>query len=148
MPLISRREYAPYVDHRMFVLLDPLRRPSPLEEGLPQHEEILYAGRYGVVLRSGGDMFRPAVVVEWWTADPGTAAGEWDEVAEASFEVSSGRLRLRSLSGEPAGPDLELDGVVALRAHTRGRGEAMERLTLETDYKGVEEWVIQLWPGG
>ncbi|MBB4751214.1 hypothetical protein [Actinoplanes lobatus] len=146
MPPISRFQYAPRVDHRMFVLLDPRSRPTPLDEGLPEHDEILRAGQHGVVFRSGGDLFRPAVTIERWAADPGTADGEWDEVAEASLSAPSGRLRLRSIMGEPAGPDLEVEGSQRLRAHTRGRGEAMERLTVETGYAGVEEWLIQLWP--
>ncbi|MBB2940917.1 hypothetical protein FB565_000621 [Actinoplanes lutulentus] len=148
MPPISRLQYAPRVDHRMFVLLDPRRKPSPQEEGLPEDEEILSAGQHGVVFRSGGDLFRPAVTIERWAADPGVAEGEWDETAEASFAAPSGRLRLRSIMGEPAGPDLEVEveALLRIRAHTRGRGEAMERLTLETDYTGVEEWLIQLWP--
>jgi len=146
MPPISRQEYAPRVDHRMFVLLDPRRRPSPQEEGLPGHDEILRAGQHGVVFHSGGDLFRPAVTIERWAADPGAAPGEWDGVAEASFDAPSGRLRLRSVMGEPAGPDLAVAGPLRLRAHTRGRGEAMARLSLETDYAGVEDWLIQLWP--
>lgn len=129
----------------MFVLLDPRSRPSPAEEGLPGPGEILSAGQFGVVFHSGGDLFRPGVTIERWGADPGVAAGDWDEVAEASFAVPSGRLRLRSIMGEPAGPDLEVAGPLRLRAHVRGRGQAMERLTFDTDYEGVEEWLIQLW---
>lgn len=146
MPPISRFRYAPRADHRMFVLLDPRRRPSLQEEGLPEHDELLRAGQHGVVFRSGGDLFRPAVTIELWAVDPGAAEGEWDAIAEASLAAPSGRLRMRSIMGEPAGPDLEVESRLRLRAHTRGRGEAMERLTLETDYTGIEEWLIQLWP--
>ena len=50
--------------------------------------------------------------------------------------------------GRPAGPDIPLPpgGAYQVRAYSGGRGEAMERLTFQQDYTGVEQWLIQIWP--
>jgi hypothetical protein len=144
-----RRRMAPRVNHRLFVLLDPRAPESPQESALPEGDEILRAGRYGVVFLSGGDLFRPDVTVEVWPEAPGPDAGEWDEAAEAEFDAPSGTVRLKSIMGGKAGPDVAVAaGRVGLRAYTRGRGEAMERLGVEVGYEGVEEWLLQLWPAG
>jgi hypothetical protein len=147
----ERHRMAPRVDHRLFILLDP-RGPEDPRGTLPAYDEILSTSTStsgtGVVFLSGGDMFRPDVTVELWPAPPGPAVdADWDEIAETEFAVPSGFLRLKSLMGGSAGPDLTVTpGRVRLRAHTRGRGEAMERLSQETGYDGVEEWLLQLWP--
>ena len=64
--------------------------PRPRRVGEPVEEQHERAGaRLDVVQRRA--------------ADPGPADGEWDGIAEGSFAAPSGRLRLRSLTGEPAG---------------------------------------------
>jgi hypothetical protein len=99
------------------------------------------------VLRSGGNLFHPYVDIEVWSHEPPVAGGEWDEIDEASFTATSGTIRVESLSGQPKTPvTLERAGPVRVRAHTKGRGEAMERLSMETGYEGVEEWLLQIWP--
>ena len=47
---LSRYRLAPVVDHRMFVLRDPLQRESPLSAGAPALDELLLPGPNGVVL--------------------------------------------------------------------------------------------------
>ncbi len=143
----SRHRLTPKVDHRMFVLRDP-RRPNPLAGGAPEDDELLKAAPHGVVFLSAGDVFRPHVEVELWHAPPPPAPGDWDDSAQARFESPSAAIRIASIMGEAAGPDLTLPaaGTYHLRAYSRGRGPAMQRLTIETDYEGVEEWLIQIWP--
>ena len=147
-PTMSQ-QMAPRVNHRLFVLLDTRAPENPQESSLPQGDEILRASRYGVVFLSGGDQFRPAVTVEVWPQPPAVATDgtQWDEVVDAQFEAPSGTIRLRSIMGGKAGPDITITaGPIRLRAHTRGRGQAMERLGMTIDYEGVEEWLLQLWP--
>jgi len=145
---LSRYRLAPVVDHRMFVLRDPLQRESPLSAGAPALDELLLPGPNGVVLRSAGDLFQPTCDVEVWAAEPPADDGEWDEQAQASFAAPSATICFESIMGRPAGPDIPLPpgGAYQVRAYSGGRGEAMERLTFQQDYTGVEQWLIQIWP--
>ncbi|MEJ3745540.1 hypothetical protein WEI85_19895 [Actinomycetes bacterium KLBMP 9797] len=146
-PPTARYRVSPWVDYRMFVLRDPRSHPTPLEEGTPSADSILMPATHGVVLHSGGNLFHPHVDIEIWSHEPPAAEGEWDEIDEASFTTTSGTIRIESLSGQPEPTfALERPGPVRLRAHTKGRGEAMERLSMETSYEGVEEWLLQVWP--
>lgn len=143
----TRYRVSPWVDYRMFVLRDPRSQPTPLEEGTPGGDEILMQAAHGVVLRSGGNLFHPHVDIEVWSHEPPAADGEWDEIDEAFFTATSGTIRIESLSGQPETlVALERPGPVRIRVHTKGRGEVMERLSMETGYEGVEEWLLQVWP--
>jgi hypothetical protein len=147
--LVSRQRCAPTVEYRMFYLRDPHQRDSPLGEDVPALDEILRPGPNGVVFRSGGNNFAPDVTLEVWRSEPARDPGDWDERADAVFAAPSATVRLLALSGELAGDDVTLPPAdrYYLRAYTRGRGEAMERLTtVDRFYRGVEEWLVQIWP--
>ena len=84
----------------------------------------------------------------WDQEPPPQPAQAWEETAEATVTAPSGRLRITSVMRVPAGPDITLGpaGGYSVRVHARGRGEAMERLGIELDYRGVEAWLLELWP--
>jgi hypothetical protein len=132
----------------MFVLLDPTDPSGPLDAGTPDLDRLTLQGPGGVVFGSAGNDFYPAVQVEIWDEPPPSAPGPWDGVETADFESRSGRLRVRSVEGMPAGPDFTAGppGRYRLRAYCKGRGEAAERIGVELYYHGVEEWLIQIWP--
>jgi len=147
--LVSSDDTEVTIDHRMFVGFDPAHPLRAPLEAVTHEDEFLVGGQGGAVFCSAGNDFHPSVHVEVWTGrPPHPAPDEWEESAESTFDAPTGIFRIASLMGARAGRDITLGppGRYRLRAHCRGRGEAMERLGIELFYHGIEEWLIQLWP--
>lgn len=141
--------HAPMVGHQLFLLADPQAPGDPLQHGPPRETRLLKAGPGGVVLRSAGDDFYPTVQVEVWDGPPPSDQdGAWEADEEIEFECPTGRLRVRSVDGLAAGPDLSpgQGGRYRLRAYVRGRETARDRLGHDLFYHGVEEWLLRVWP--
>ncbi|MQA96466.1 MAG: hypothetical protein GEV11_18115 [Streptosporangiales bacterium] len=141
--------HTPMVGHQLFLLADPQAPGDPLQHGPPRETRLIKAGPGGVVLRSAGDDFYPEVQVEVWDGPPPPDGEDvWEVREETDFECPTGRLRLRSVEGLAAGPDLSPGdgGRYRLRAHVRGRATARARLGHDLYYYGVEEWLLQVWP--
>lgn len=146
---VYSHRHAPMVGQQLFLIADPQAPGDPLQHGPPRETRLIKAGPGGVVLRSAGDDFYPNVRVEVWDAQPPPDGdGAWEVNEEAEFECPTGRLRLRSVEGLAAGPDLSpgAGGRYLLRAYVRGREPARARLGHDLYYHGVEEWLLQVWP--
>ncbi|MEU4425543.1 hypothetical protein AB0F81_33390, partial [Actinoplanes sp. NPDC024001] len=101
----------------------------------------------GVVPGPAGNDFRPTLTLQLWSAAPPADGGAWDAVEEAGLELPTGTVRVESVMGLPAGPDLPVGapGRYRLRAHCRGRAAARALVGRRLHYTGVEIWLMQLW---
>ncbi|PJE94482.1 hypothetical protein CUT44_30170 [Streptomyces carminius] len=139
---------SPRVEYRQFALCDV--NEAGADGGL-RPGRIVHPGPHGVTLTCGGNDFYPEVRVELWAgAPPGEDAGDWDAVETAAFTSPHGRVGVRSWDGGMASPELDLGapGTYRLRAYCRGRAAAATRVGRELYYRGVEEWLLRLWPVG
>jgi hypothetical protein len=153
---VARYVQFPDVEHGVYVLTDVLAPENPLSRsGVAAGEDRLVSpGRYGVVLHSAGNDFQPSVELSVWTAEPGTDRDDgvgdavWEREATVEIEASSATVRLASVNGVPAGPDVRLPapGRYAVRVRCRGRSEADARRGRQLFFRGVEEWSLELWP--
>jgi hypothetical protein len=148
MPDPVTHEFWPEVQYRIFVLQDSRGAHSPLAAGAPALDQLVLAAPGGLVLGSAGNDFQPQVLIQVWPTAPAPSEEDWDQVDEVTFECPSGRARLASIQGTPAGPDVPLGppGTYHVRVHCRGRTEAAARLGRELFYRGVEIWLLQVWP--
>ncbi|MFD7342665.1 hypothetical protein ACFV98_42975 [Streptomyces violascens] len=95
---------------------------------------------------------QPQVVLEHWTTGPPEPEGPWERQALEQLTVQAGQLALGSgISGLPAPHRLTVPpGHYRLGVWCRGRAAArageLAAIDAGTALKGVEEWLIRLWP--
>ncbi|MGP4001790.1 hypothetical protein [Streptomyces sp. 8N706] len=110
-----------------------------------------------LILESGaGDILHePAVRVEAWEDAPPEPTGQWDDRAETQLCLGSGEVGIFGLTGgEPESTPLPVGrpGTYRVRAHrTGGRhvaglAEADPGAGPEAIPRGVERFLVQLWP--
>lgn len=149
MKLIAELDANPMVEYRFLLLCDDRRANlSPLDDLPDDMERLLHAGPEAVVLASAADLFYPDVRVEVWDQEPPAPAGDWDQAEEVDFTAPSRTVSLWGPADECAGRLSVSTPKVRLRASCRGRAEAAAAVEeSEADVRGVESWLLQLWPG-
>ena len=145
---LRRYEVSPYVEFGLFQLSDSIAVGAPLAFDSPG-TRLFEGGEGGVLFGSAGNDFYPTVWLELWAGEPLPVQDGWDRVEESDFDSNEGRLQFSSVNAAPTGEEIVLPGpgTYQIRVHCRGREEAAARRGRSEylNYRGVEEWLVQLW---
>jgi hypothetical protein len=153
-----------FVEYQQFLVLDVGSPDHPGDLPTPTDQQPVSAGPGGVLLLSAATDHYTAVRLEAWSAAPPAPPGPFDTVTVISLDLTSGRVHAvpmtaiqspRTLLAGPPGP-------YQLRACCQGRARARDavedyRARIPTDWtraaadpepfpRGVEHWLLQLWP--
>jgi hypothetical protein len=91
------------VERHLFGLVDEDGSDPPWPAGAMPDEDEVYARPNRIDFRSAGEDHVAAVRLESWDGEPDDAGPDWSEVDELTVSLSSGRVRLWTLTDGPAG---------------------------------------------
>ncbi|NYF55640.1 hypothetical protein [Micromonospora purpureochromogenes] len=143
-----RYEVSPYVEFGTFQLSDSVNVGTPLQEADRLTSGLFVGTAGGILFRSAGTDFYPTVVLELWPSEPRPDSGSWEEAEESDFDSQDGSLQFMSVMAVFAGEQIALPGpgTYQARVYCRGRDRAAALHGKALNYRGVEEWLVQIWP--
>ena len=149
--LVRRQDVDAYVGFHAFGLQesDDADLPVPFPDDFNPHAFLSnHPGRLDIT--SGGHTHTAAVRVEVWDGPPPQQdRADWDEMAEAEFESTSGQVAVWSMHMG------RMDDLITLAdsggswhagVHCVGRAQAAALSEGEGTGHGVERYLIQFWP--
>jgi hypothetical protein len=145
-----------FVEDHMFSLVDP-GAPAGVAPGADPPAAL------GPLLTVGGGLGlatfsselqdnEPQVDLECWSAEPPEPDGPWEASARGQISVAGDRLALvsgismLSSSHDLAVPPGRYDIAVWCRGREQARAGELAAIEAETLVRGVEKWLIRLWP--
>lgn len=130
------------VEYHQFDIIDPALLMEGYDVGDFHSDVAIVAVTDDLVhVRTSVAMGRLPVAIELLDAPPGDPADDWEDVAEASVRLPSGRVAVRGFDG---GPEFALGAPSArVRVHASGRDAQWD---LIVDENTIERYLVQLWP--
>jgi hypothetical protein len=150
--MVHRLDDTVLVERHLFGLmdLDVASCPNPWPQGVMPPDLAVWAQVNRVDFRSVGEDHMAAVRLEGWESTPGPPDGDWDNHDEVWLPLTSGEVRLWTLTDGPS-PNVLLAGpaghLYAVHVWSRGQDEVLQWQHEGQEIPdGTERYVLQLHP--